>query len=518
MATAEELDSARAALIHERRMAETIRAGLHERIEGLEGHLESVQNHMEFLEAQRTRLATIETSLFWRASQPLRRLAAATPAGVRSRLRRAAKVLLRRPTRAPVVPEPPTPMIVPPGGEVAVAVADAKAFAHLQPLRVFRAPAGPPTIHVVTDSVHSGSLFGGVATSLILAGQLAERVGGRLRVVTRTEAADAADVARVLRYSEVPADFEIETLLAGPRQEASVPVTPSDYFLTTSWWTAAPTVAAIGHARVVHVLQEDERMFYPVGDEYLRCAEVMADPGLRSVINSELLYRHLTTGTEPLPSLAERSIVFEPAFPASLFYDDPVARAASGKRNFLFYARPHNVRNLYWRGLQVIERALLDGVLDPEQWRFTFLGKDLPPTFKLPGNPEVVVAQNLTLQDYAAQVRAAHVGLSLMFSPHPSYPPLDLAACGAVVVTNRFEPSKHDLSPYSRNIFCAPPTVAGLTDAIASAIELADDAEARAKHVADSGIRRDWPATLAPVVDQILDWCDTGRAGGGTGG
>jgi hypothetical protein len=516
MATAEELDSARAALIYERQMSESIQAELHERIEGLEGHLASVEKHMAFLETRGAHLATIEASLFWRGTRPLRRLAAATPAGVRRRLKRVARILLRRPTidPSPAAPAADLPMIVPPGGGAAVSLESAKGFLHLQPLRVFRAPAGTPTVNVITDSVLPGSLFGGVATALILAGQLVDRVGGRLRVVTRTEEADAADVARVLRFSEVPADFEIETLLSGPRNEASVPMAPNDYFLTTSWWSAAPTVAAIGHPRVVHLLQEDERMFYPMGDEYLRCAEVIADPGLRSVINSQMLFRHLTSGPDPLPSLAPRSIVFEPAFPASLFYDDPEARAASGKRNFLFYARPHNMRNLYWRGMQVIERAILDGILDPEEWRFLFLGKDLPPTFQLPGNPEVAVAQNLTLHDYAAQVRTAHVALSLIYSPHPSYPPLDLAASGSVVVTNTFEPAKVDLTPYSRNIFCAPPTVADLTAAIASAVALAADAETRAKNVADSGIRRDWPSTLAPVVDQILEWCDGRPAGG----
>lgn len=510
MATAEELDSARAALIHERRMAEAVQADLHQRIEGVEGHLESVRSHMEFLETERRRLLTIEASLLWRATRPLSRIGAATPEGVRRRLRVVGRRLLRRPApgATPAGPAQPVSTIVPPGGDAAVSLESARGFPQLQPLRVFRAPAGPPTVNLVTDSVLPGSLFGGVATALILAGQLVERVGGRLRIVTRREAADAADVARMLRDSEVPASFEIETLLAGHRNDASVPMAENDYFLTTSWWTAVPTVAAVGHQRLVHVLQEDERMFYPMGDEYLRCAEAIHDPGLRSVINSEMLFRHLSGGPDPLEALAKRSIVFEPAFPASLFYDDPDARLESGKRNFLFYARPHNMRNLYWRGMQVIERAILDGVLDPDQWRFVFLGKDLPPTYKLPGNPEVAVAQNLSLHDYAAQVRTAHVALSLIYSPHPSYPPLDLAASGAVVVTNTFESSKIDLTSYSRNIFCAPPTVAGLTGAIASAVELAGDPEARTKNVADSGIRRDWPSTLAPVVDQILDWCD----------
>jgi hypothetical protein len=365
-----------------------------------------------------------------------------------------------------------------------------------------------PTVNVVTDSLHPGSLFGGVATTIILASRLAERVGGRIRVVTRTQESDAADVARVLRYYQVPDDFEIETVLAGPRNNSSVPLGEREYFMTTAWWTAAPTVSAVGYRRVVHMLQEDERIFYPLGDEYVRCAETLADPRLRVAVNSEILFRHLTGGAKPLPDLSSRAVVFEPAFPEQLFYDDQEARDASGRRNFFFYARPHNVRNLFWRGLEAIERALIEGVLDPAEWRFFFVGKDLQPIYHLPGGPEVVVAQNLSLPAYAELARQAHVGLNLIYSPHPSYPPLDLAASGAVVVTNRFDDTKLDLSSYSKNILCVGTSVNELREGISAAVALAANEEKRLKHVADSGIRRDWCATLAPVVEQVLEWCD----------
>src|SRR5262249_46344437 len=106
------------------------------------------------------------------------------------------------------------------------------------------------------------------------------------------------------------------------------------------------------------------------------------------------------------------------------------------------------------------------------------------------------------------QVRSAHVGMGLIYSPHPSYPPLDLAASGAVVVTNTFESSKLDLSDYSRNILCVRPTVEGLTRGIAAAVRLAADDETRAANLVSSGIGRDWAATFYPVVDRIIEWCD----------
>jgi hypothetical protein len=72
--------------------------------------------------------------------------------------------------------------------------------------------------------------------------------------------------------------------------------------------------------------------------------------------------------------------------------------------------------------------------------------------------------------DYLALLSTAHLGVSLMASPHPSYPPLEMAASGLVVVTNRWGPK--DLAALSeRFVSCAP-------DATDVARSLAD-AEAR---------------------------------------
>ena len=58
----------------------------------------------------------------------------------------------------------------------------------------------------------------------------------------------------------------------------------------------------------------------------------------------------------------------------------------------------------------------------------------------------------LTMQDYDRVLRTAQIGLSLMLSPHPSYPPLEMAAYGMVVVTNRY--GTKDLSIYGRGFEC----------------------------------------------------------------
>lgn len=513
----EELRWAREAAQYERGVAERIQATQELEIEELRSSLRDHHERLVRAEGVELRLQSIEGSVFWRATAPLRKLVNLVPAGLRTLLKRLTRRIvfllslrfLRQPTAptASAVPSvtdgsvhAPVPLEV-----AAPTQLSEQRFPYLEPLRVFKAPDGAPTVNVVTDSILAGSLFGGVATALILASQIATRLHARLRLITRTEPADAAHIVKVLQQSGVPADLEIETLLVADRSATAVPLTAQDYFLTTSWWTTAPTLASVGHGRVAYLLQEDERMFYPMGDEFLRCAEVLNDPELHTVINSEMLLRHFSQGPGALRGLAERAACFEPAFPTHLFYEDPAARAQSGKRNFLFYARPNNVRNLYWRGLDAIERAILEGTLDPEQWRFVFLGKDIHDV-QLPGNPELVVGENLPWDEYAGHVRAAHVGLSLIYSPHPSYPPLDLAASGAVVVTNTFETSKTDLGSYSKNILCVPPTVADLNQGIVQAVALAGDDLRRLDNAAHAGIARDWSTTLAAAVDQIVAW------------
>ena len=58
-----------------------------------------------------------------------------------------------------------------------------------------------------------------------------------------------------------------------------------------------------------------------------------------------------------------------------------------------------------------------------------------------------------------------------MATPHPSYPPLDLASSGVVVLTNSW-PGKPDLSKYSSLIHIAKPEVLDLSEALGQVLKL----------------------------------------------
>jgi hypothetical protein len=351
---------------------------------------------------------------------------------------------------------------------------------------------------LVTDSISAGSLFGGVGTAVILSTLLARRLDMPLRVVTRSVPPEARNFATVLRAHGLAYDGSVEFVFSGRDGGGTpLPVGANDLLLTTSWWTTSAARRLVPPERILYLLQEDERMFYPSGDEQLRCQEVMLDEKLRFIINTNALLDHLRS--QGMRGVAANGMAFEPAFPKAIYHR--AARETKGRRRFFFYARPNHPRNLFLRGLEVVAAAIERGVLREDEWDFHFVGSDLPPIV-LPGGIRPHVSQNLAWEDYAALVRSVDVGLSLMNTPHPSYPPLDLAASGAVVVTNSYGP-KVSLERYSRNIICTEPSVDALVEGLSRAVVLAKDEPRREANYREGMIGRDWEAAFAPVLDRI---------------
>ncbi len=374
-------------------------------------------------------------------------------------------------------------------------------FSALAPLPTFLIPEAQPRLNIVTDSINSGSLYGGVGTSLIVSALLAERIEANLRLITRLQPAEVSNFGDVLSANGIPWEGNIEFLHSPPDRQREVPLSKNDVFLTTSWWTTRSVRDAVEPSRILYLLQEDERMFYPFGDERLRCEETLSDPDIQFVINSETLFEHLTTGPDALDSVRQHGTWFEPAFPAAHYYPETANRSTETKRNFFFYARPQNLRNLYWRGLEAIGAAIEEGILRPEEWDFYFVGRALDKLI-LPRDVVPTILENLPWAEYAALVRRMDLGLCLMDTPHSSYPPLDLAASGAVVVTNK-RGLKTSLARYSDNILCAEPSAEALKNEIAIASKLACDDRVRFENYSRNRIPRDWRVTLEPVIQHL---------------
>ena len=155
-------------------------------------------------------------------------------------------------------------------------------------------------------------------------------------------------------------------------------------------------------------------------------------PVINSTLLRDYLFQH-RIGRFSDPEHRDRAISFEPAVVTESFHYSP---RINGRRTFLFYARPiSGVRNLFEIGVAAIQTAIDQGLLDPEEWSFIGMGEPFTP-LSLGRGATLECAPWLGFDDYAAQMRQADVLLSLMLSPHPSYPPLEMAACGGLAITS----------------------------------------------------------------------------------
>jgi hypothetical protein len=368
-------------------------------------------------------------------------------------------------------------------------------------LQIFPVPRSETgRVNLVTDNINRGSLYGGVGTSIIMAALVAEARGARLRIVTRHEAADPSGLQTLLDCYGIGLSHDIQFAWAPLGSGSSeIDVADDEVFITTSWWTTAATLASVRTEAVIYLLQEDERMFYPHGDDHLLCSRVMQNKDIRFVINTRLLYDHLVASG--LPNVKANGIWFEPSFPPELFY--PREREEDARPRLLFYARPLvHARNLFYFGLEVLEAAITRGIIDLQEWDVVLVGRDIPDLRLDDGEyiPERV--QNLDWAQYADLAGKTDLALCLMYTPHPSYPPFDLAASGAVVITNRYG-NKQDLSAYSANIICSDLDMDAMLESMARGVQLALDPRRRGENFADQRLGQDWKQSFAHVLNHM---------------
>jgi len=366
--------------------------------------------------------------------------------------------------------------------------------AALTPLSTFHVPRPRPRLNLVLDRLTPDHLYGSAGTAVLLAALLSEKQGCDLRLLTRQERADEQAFAQLIRLAGValPGHVEFRHLdCAAPA--TGIDLGSRELFLTTSWWTTSATLSAVAPGRVILLLQEDERLYYPSGDARLRCDELLRTPGLTCVVSSKLLFEHLRDSGL---ALAQPGGWFEPAFPSAVFFPRTTGSAAS---RFCYIARPRSPRHLFYLGITAIEQAIATGILNPQEWDFHFVGRDIP-ALRLAGQVAPQLHQDLAGGAFAALAGTVDLGLSLMHSPHPGYSTLALAASGAVVISNRCG-VKQSLDSYSGNILCREPTVDELVTGLEQGVRQAKDRSRRLQ--GDLGILRDWRRALAPVLDSL---------------
>ena len=140
---------------------------------------------------------------------------------------------------------------------------------------------------------------------------------------------------------------------------------------------------------------------------------------------------------------------------------------------------PHAARNMFELGVLALARALQDGGFEGE-WEFTGTGGVSGRSRVALGRTSMRLLQRSDQTAYAQLLRDHDVGLALMYTPHPSLVPLEMASAGMLTVTNSFENKTPEaMAAISSNLIAAEPTIEGVAAALSDAAAGAPDADRR---------------------------------------
>ena len=376
-------------------------------------------------------------------------------------------------------------------------------------------PDKPPRLNVFLPSTRVEHNSGGPNTMYLLGSYLAQ-AGVPLRFVAVTApAGDDNDPIRnhMANLSGISREHidKIEFADATDRNQV-LSFAENDMFFATAWWTAQMIKYLLPRFRqrsFFYLIQDYEPNLHTVSYNSAMAFETYFMDYF-PVVNSRLLFDYFLN--EKIGRFADEDFSrsgcwFDPSVDRTMYYPRP--RADNRKRRLLFYARPDAPRNLAEFGLAALTLLIREGDIKPEEWDLhtTMIGVGghcRPISLSQDGSFMLNPLPLHELSVWAAEMRQTDVLLSLIWSPHTSYPPLEAAASGAVVATNTCGVKTAErLRQISGNIFAGPPTVEGIAQSLRSAIARVGDWNARVAG-AELSSPETWLESFQDTIPMIL--------------
>lgn len=308
-------------------------------------------------------------------------------------------------------------------------------------------------LNLFIPNIEKSRMYGGQKTAYNFFVSLLEHFDGDARILTeQSYSARELDQIRLQYPSWTLASVDdhstshrqIVQLDPNTRIHNKLSLRAHDFFVFT-YWTGAYALKdyqafqekTFGKAMPhIHLIQDFEPGFNAWNAKYLLSDSLYHLPNTIAVFNS----LELKEWFDELHYHFDTSYVFSPKLDADIarhLLDKPMDRHR--EKILVFYGRPGASRNCFPLIINALNKLLTDHPEVSKEWQILSIGSDIP-RIKLADGQILQSPGKMTLDDYAALLHRASVGVSLMCSPHPSYPPLEMAAFGIRTITNSFGP------------------------------------------------------------------------------
>lgn len=314
-------------------------------------------------------------------------------------------------------------------------------------------------LNLIIPTVDKQQVFGGISTAVSFFDSVCAEMGVKKRIIV----SDGMDMNAELtppfsaykKYSpkQDSAD-DMQLLPYCSRKEISFPVGKNDIFVATAWWTAYCVLPllkwqsetyGIPMNSLIYLVQDYEPFFYQWSSRFaLAESTYKSDYPVIAVYNTSILKDYFNQNGYKF----YKEYYFEPSLNKKLKACLPQGTTVKKKKQLLIYGRPGTPRNAF----ELIYAALSAWAKkqpDAFEWTVLSAGESFA-DIQLPGDMKIHSVGKLSLEDYAKTMEETYLGISIMVSPHPSYPPLEMSTFGIKTITNCY--ANKDLSDFNENM------------------------------------------------------------------
>lgn len=300
-----------------------------------------------------------------------------------------------------------------------------------------------PRLNILIPTINPHQTYGGVATAMKFFNSLQESLGNHYdyRIIVDNMITDEA--------KEKFSNYKFKNTLGNDTEQYEIVETvdnidihlrKNDMFIATIWWTAHSAYHLLDNQR--RYFNNNLKFIYFIQDYESGFSKWSTEWAIIENTYKKLNKTIPIFNSEELAAFMLDRFEVESGYYIPYQLNETLAKKIDlnrpRKKQIIIYGRPLTERNVF--------EILIDGLyqwqkknpIESKEWNIYSLGEEYSEQL-VSHIDNITIMGKVSLEEYAIFLSESTVGISLMISPHPSYPPLEMASAGIKTISNTFD-------------------------------------------------------------------------------